>query len=264
MGLGRRYFARNLVQGGNDPVLPVLTGLQAWYDATDLSTLSFDIDDHVEEIADKSGNLRHSRQTTSAERPDYTLSGINSKGSLLFNSLGQNLRASFNLGALPLYAFIVYKGETIANTTRFVFSYADISRSDRYWGSYYLSNFAPYANYRGNATNYVLTTSPPENTTLPLIVGTGNYGSTLEQIKIPRVVSAIDNGNFTRSSTSTYGGFNTFLIGRLRDVSYNSGTDFIGQISEIILYSVNHSASDKNLIFNYLAEKYNLQAPVAL
>jgi hypothetical protein len=96
-----------------------LSGLQAWYDASDASTL-YDAttggslvaaDGGVARWEDKSGNGRHMTQSTSANRPARKTSQQNGKDTLLFDGTNDQMAASdfldVNTGGIT--AFVVYK-----------------------------------------------------------------------------------------------------------------------------------------------------------
>jgi hypothetical protein len=96
-----------------------ISGVQAWYDASDASTL-YDAttggslvaaDGGVARWEDKSGNGRHMTQSTSANRPARKTSQQNGRDTLLFDGTNDQMAASdfldVNTGGIT--AFIVYK-----------------------------------------------------------------------------------------------------------------------------------------------------------
>ena len=97
MGLGRRYFARNLVQGASE--LPQktpneLANLLVWYDVSDISTLTIDMSNRVSQMNDKSGN---SRTMTTTSEPLYEPTGFNGRPSLRFTASNSEwMGASFS------------------------------------------------------------------------------------------------------------------------------------------------------------------------
>lgn len=70
-----------------------ISGLQAWYDASDLTTITKDGSDLVSQINDKSGNSRNATATTTA-RPTYTANYQNGKSALVFDGVANALSIS--------------------------------------------------------------------------------------------------------------------------------------------------------------------------
>lgn len=68
----------------------LISGLQLWYDASDLTTITKDGSNFVNQINDKSGNSRNGTASTTA-RPTYTASYQNSKSALVFDGVANVL-----------------------------------------------------------------------------------------------------------------------------------------------------------------------------
>jgi len=80
-----------------------VTGLYAWYDATDASTLTFN-GSSVSQWRDKSGNGRNLVQSTALNQPGYVSSGINGKPAIAPDGVDDSLSLSASVSAyLPRY-----------------------------------------------------------------------------------------------------------------------------------------------------------------
>lgn len=68
------------------PWTPADITTELWLDADDASTLTYDGGNLISDWNDKSGNTRHATQSADAQKPSFVASGINSLGSVSFNS----------------------------------------------------------------------------------------------------------------------------------------------------------------------------------
>lgn len=239
------FWAKKKAASG---ILPTdLSGLQCWYDVTDISTITKDGSNRVSQLNDKSGNSRNLTVSTGSNSPLYEATGF--KGtypSIKFdNTNSEALEASFSIGSLPLCMFGVLDLSISGGNS--VFSYGVATTSNQYW--YIINSFRAVSNiYR--------------NTTTVTLAG-GDNASNLDVAfyaeKTASQLRFIDKvTDSTLSETQSYMG-NTLFIGRLRKVSSASYGNL--RFSEMFIYSQIPSDSDKQLIFNYLSNKYGLTIP---
>lgn len=86
-----------------------ISGLFAWYDATDASSITLN-GSNVSQWNDKSGNGRNVVQTTAANQPAYVTNGINGKPAIAPDGTNDNLSLSAAITAFtPKYMVGVFK-----------------------------------------------------------------------------------------------------------------------------------------------------------
>jgi hypothetical protein len=241
-----------------------VTGLHFWYDFTDFSTLTINAGD-IQQINDKSGNGRHASQATAARRPLYNSTGLNGRPCAQFDETNDEYLQSITLGltTYPVCIFAVVETITVVTTVfnpRPCYSLIKISTNSQYMYSGFANlNHRINANFRAAGTNYIIDSedSPNENP----VIFSQSLSATEHKI-IKQVDPILGNGNYSIANASAWQGLDTLLLGRLRNVS--SAFAWSGKISEIFIYSNEPSTADKNLLFNYLSNKYGLLNPVAV
>lgn len=120
--LGRGTGKRRNVQGsgGVTPSTPPVPGYFAWYDPSDVSTLTVPVSNHVSQMNDKSGNGYHVSQAADANRPltgTRTLNGLNVLEALpVITFLSAGLLTPVQ--PQPLTVFAVGKSDTAGAANR--------------------------------------------------------------------------------------------------------------------------------------------------
>lgn len=242
------FFPSTIRQVGGEIIPPTLAGLEAWYDVTDFSTITLDGSDNITQLLDKSGNSRTMIPTTNG--PLYQSTGF--KGtypSMLFDHTNtEDLKASFNVGALPLCFFgVADYSSYVSTSTNSMICYTRSGSVSSYFNVRYTNE--TQLEYRNTVSNFLTS----GNNTPDLEVAF--YGE-----KNETTIRKIDKmGDVSKSDVQTYGGFNTLYFGRNRD----SGTIqwATSKLVEVFMFSVVPIDSDKQLMFDYFAAKYGIVIP---
>ena len=235
-----------------------ISGLQAWYDAADSSTLFQNsdgtsavaaTDDPVGYWGDKSGNGRNLTQTTNNNRPLYKPASRNGKGDLLFDGTDDKfaVTSASRLDITNDFTCIAMLQNTSGSG-----SYLSLGRASGTNGITLYTN-AGVDDYRAIlkataawATDFVLSPNPVGRTS-------------------PRRVVVIRNGAATTLGVS---GFSEVSItGSAGPITYN-GTQlqiggpndghWAGNISEILIWNKALSASERTAAQNYISKKWGL------
>jgi len=86
-----------------------VTGLYAWYDASDASTITLN-GSSVSQWSDKSGNGRNLVQATALNQPEYVSNGLNGKAVIAPDGVDDSLSLSASVaGYLPRYVVGAFK-----------------------------------------------------------------------------------------------------------------------------------------------------------
>ena len=273
-----------------------ISGLQAWYDASDATTL-FDAtsggspvaaDGGVARWEDKSGNARHMTQGTSGSRPTRKTAIQNSLAVLRFDGGDfvsmPSSTATFNfLHNGDSTVFVVFKAGTTANPESvYVVMSNNISDGsiddktgfylrwdDRTWADTALADALIHvvsnsgqARFVGRATNGF-----PANTfALATVRGDIANATIASRSQIRR-----NGGNeipLTTSDTSaeaalpTANASDNFTIGHQSGAVKGNGLN--GDIAEIIMYDTALSNTDRAAVESYLMTKWGINAPTSL
>jgi len=212
-----------------------ISGLYAWYDAADATTITQGTG--VSAWADKSGNGRTCSQATGVYQPAYVLAGQNGKNVIDFASSSKNMTTNGTAWGL-----------TFANTMFWSFQFPDTAASA-----------ATYALFDLNTNRE----SVFGNATSELRIGTGLTGIT----PVSRrwyVLSIKWGGPFTsyrlnQSNGSTIDAGATFSNGASTQMymGFNGGSASIrGYVGECIAYDSQLSDARITTVNNYLAKKW--------
>lgn len=91
-------FVRNLILLHGTSFSPTdISGLVAWWDASDVSTITLDGSNNVSEWRDKSGNSRHMAQSNTLVRPAYGTQTQNGLNLIVTDAAGQTRLDSGNI-----------------------------------------------------------------------------------------------------------------------------------------------------------------------
>jgi hypothetical protein len=213
-----------------------ITGCQLWLDAKDAASLTLS-GSTLTTWNDKSGNLRNATKHQTVA-PSYSATGLNSLPAIVM-STGQGLYAPMPAGtcstAISVFAVFIKTGaannfETIFNRT---FSN----------GGYPIDLYNLNRNSGGNSTFNIQNATTA--TLFNVVVTHSNWSEWVNGTSI------ISNTNTSYSDTAT-----KFFIG-VRD---DTATQFTGAVSEVLVYNVALTASDRQTIEGYLAWKWGLQS----
>lgn len=267
----------------NPPFSPAsVTGLSAWWDASDGSTL-FDAtsggslvvaDGGVKRWEDKSGNGRHATQSTDANRPTRKTAIKNGLDVLRFDGSNDRLSIPSSTATFKFLhnadstIFFVGKPGTTANPdaryalidnnnrdiTRGVsFNYDDRAAAAR--------NDQPYFRISASSTigvsenqNAVSADKFPANTfSLISIVSTPSAAAASRLAMRTNGGSAFASNTLSGAVSSSDAANNLFLGSQV------DGNNVLnGDIAEILIYNVALSTSDREAVENYLIDKWGL------
>lgn len=234
-----------------------ISGLQAWYDASDTTTLYQNsngttavsaTDDPVGYWGDKSGNGRNLTQTTNNNRPLFKPASRNGKGDMLFD------------GTDDLLTVTTASRLDITND----FTVVAMLQNTSGQGSYLSLG-------RASGTNGItLYTNSATDTYRAIVKATGGWGtdfvlSTTISRTLQRRVTVIRS-----SSTTTLGvkGFtDASVTGSAGPITYNgtalqiggpSDGYWAGYISEVLIWNKALSATERTAVQNYIDKKWGL------
>lgn len=210
------------------------TGVIAWYDASDSSTIT--ISTGVSEWRDKSGNGNHATQATGANQPTYLTNDFNGLNVVSFNGSTHRLAHTYAQSASNFSIFAVvnanyqtgFRGiySTAGATTTQSALYSRLSTSNS-WGA-------------SNSTT--------ERAATNVVMGMGWH-----IIGFTRTTSGFFylNANSDGSLSTDCTGQATGHIGGI------SGQEFSGKIGEIVVWNSSISGTRENPL-GYLAHKWGL------
>jgi hypothetical protein len=219
-----------------------------WLDAADASTITLN-STTVSQWNDKSGNSRNFSQATAGNQPTYQASGINSKPSVAFTGSNDNfMTASSVLSSGSTAGSIFWVQTTEADPSTNANNFGSLISQD--WGSDAFANHVPYTD--GNIYFAGFSTSRP------------NVGNPSSSLVNPRILSHqstngsvafyIDGSSLFTSASNTFSNpATTKRIGQ-------AGSQFTGQVAELIVLSNIPTTTERQLIEGYLAWKWGLQA----
>lgn len=227
----------NLGAGGASFSPSDVAGLTAWYDPSDTATIT-EASGSVSQIDDKSGNDYHLVQVTGADQPITGTRTINSLNGLDFQGSQELTNSSFDttFGQGDCTIFIVVQEDTAS----YGWPYIAGTRVG-------LSLLGTNSLRAVHNTAFTLNTLTITRDTNVHILGTTRSG-TDHGAFIDGVVDTLDN---TAVNVST-----DFLRIGAENAGGGNGMDAI--IGEALFYKGSVSDADKNLIGNYLADKWGV------
>jgi hypothetical protein len=229
--------------GGFSPAS--IPNLALWLDAADSSTITLDGSNNIEQLRDKSGNLRHANQGTALRRPG--LGAINGKQAANFDGTDDVLLVTHGAWAdLPSYSIYVVTRPTNTSLTFRGWTGKELGGADR---KFLLGNDS------GGGLFY---------NSSPTLDSISISGGSVYTNNVGLLISAHKNGN-----TNARAFVNGILFGtdaavttgtNAADIAIGSGTNggyaWPGQIGEYLIYADNHDDTTRGLIQNYLAAKW--------
>jgi uncharacterized repeat protein (TIGR02543 family) len=228
----------------NAPWLPGNLNPQAWYDASDASTITSS-GGLVSEWRDKSGNARHATQPTGANQP---ATGINTMGGLnviSLNGTSQFFNANLDyLAGTSHSAFIVTKATAYRNIYGAATGgsganslHVGFSSSTQYRMNFWANDFNP-----GITSAFV-----------------PSSGNVLDYVWTPGISKQIFANGTSQGTTTNAGNIGTMAGGGRIGNVVGQGM-YGGDIAEIIFITGTVSAADRERMEGYLAHKWQLQA----
>ena len=269
------FAADNIYGGFGDDVIHAdylyssftdISGKTFWVDASDLTNNGRGSTDAglLNAISDKAGS-NDLAQSSDSLKPNYDLTGINGRPSMYFDGGDYVFKSDASLSITDDFtAFIVKKEEDGApQANRHFFNARGETGEgdtgiDLYWGDginnskFIVKGSGSWGDDFINASGTVTT---GENSFTTYV--RSNSGANMEIFK-----------NSSSIGTDTGGGNISFGSGNLRiDLGWkkaDSGNYYKGDIAEIIIYNRDLSASERGIVENYLASKYEINFSAAL
>ena len=237
--------------GGSSFSPTQIAGLQAWWDASDSSTITSS-SSAVSQWRDKSGNARHLAQATGSKQPLTATDSINGLNVLKFDGVDDIMTTSsfiYGLGACTV--FVVCKGASQGSDHRIVAEGSTGSTTPMY---------CPLGNGATTVTRerFFIRDNASTQTTAE--------GTAVFLDSVPKISCFKDTGSavtlylnstsdatvasYTRSTTT----LDTLAIGALKRTTESNW--FVGDIAEIIVYNTALSDANRDLVETYLYAKW--------
>jgi hypothetical protein len=232
--------------------LPVRTGLDFWFDAT--QGVTKDSNDSVTQWNDLSGNAKHAVQPTVSDAPTYILNGLDKKPVLRFDGFNDNMLISTtafrNNTNHSIFCVFTYQGKATTSDSYDPMLGTWTTGADR-GAIHYIKDDG--ARYSGATYPYYPASGAYDTTTSQYVPGKTyliefHYnGATWEIIK---------NGvrEASVSGSNSYTDLNGFKIAKQDIPLRHRKADY----AEIIGYSTGLSELNRNLVREYLIKKWNL------
>lgn len=247
-----RPRARPRARGGSGgaPFTPAsISGLSLWLDASDTSTITQSAG-AVSQWNDKSTELNHATQGTSANQPTTNTRTINGRNVLDFdgsNDFFDLPSGLYNINQADNALFMVIQQDTTGNASLFDGKQAGFS--NRIYGLRSDTSGTRYSFMNGNYGNDALLTTTYDSNA-HIYVGRRNaLGTNGVQIFKDGVIGA----------TLGTGAANTALDQIVISKHFGGSFDFLnGAIAEIIIYRGTKTNGELNQVGNYLASKWGI------
>ena len=241
--------------------VPVITGLQLWFDAADASTIDLDGSNNVTEWRDKSGNGTHMTEATgSVTLPGYSPNVQNGRAAVEFRDRDALENADVTLSNLPttqdrtIFAALSPKDNT--DSQNWYFSYGQ--PVDAKWNLMMLFNHGGgWRNFFvGAGSQEILATVGAVSVPGPATIIEYGYGA-------PNSHSFLNDGNldFQGGSGAAPTPLDTNLTNGARlgvgvdaGVSNQSNYDFF----ELLVYDRALDENERNQVGNYLQAKWDI------
>lgn len=216
-----------------------LSGLYAWYDASDTDTITHTAG-AVSQLDDKSGNARHATQAVGADQPTTGVRTVNGLNSIYGDGISKHLITPFNPSSSNGTWFCVFK------------SLSTFSGTNAVYGSHDNSNQRDYIvlNGSGNVVmgtgNSIFTGSTTLATDTIYTTMKRKSGANAVSLHIDGVVDiANDAHSFSGTSADPY-----ILMARTFNVTVLE--EYENDFCEWIMYNRSLSDSEANQVGNYL------------
>lgn len=255
---GQYGYGRS-VQSGFSP--KEITGLNAWYDASDLTTMYDAISGgslssnggRVARWEDKSGNGNNALQVTGqadTTRPVLTFNAQNSRAALQF-STNESRQLNGGAGIYPYDVYMVV--QTPITLSNFDLIGVGATGTDNFNGFGLNSGNVWNQSSTGGTRSY--TTSPAESSTNFLLIR-WTATNTTNTYQTWRNGTAIGTANYSWTFPSP----SIFRIGNRTPNTDTTTRAWNGKIGEILIYDNQLTLIDRQLVEGYLASKWGIQS----
>jgi len=224
-----------------------LSGLSAWFDAGDLSSLTLDGSNNVSQWNDKSGNARHATQSTVLNRPGYYAAQLNGLGAVRGNGTSSFLTFTGGSLASGYTVFVVY--DIASATTTGIFSqypspgtgngfslWTGLCRTGRAGGAVSFPSGSPTT--AGTPVSEVIRIDGANPTSNFAFLATWNAAE--------RTGTVAQNAGTPAAATA--------YIGAVNPTDSNSGAN----IYEIAIFSRSITNTERDLLKSYVTSKWGL------
>lgn len=214
---------------------------ELWFDAYNPDYVIYDsVTKKVSSWLDKSGNGRHATQVTPSTQPTYVQNRLNGHSTLIFNN--HILNTTYHVPiAGGISVWVVLANTPSSSGFRYIVSQFQSPQREWAVGRYENNFLARYQGPNEGNNNYV--------------IAAGIADSYLAYINDTSTGFIYQNGVLkdTNAFDQYDGTLGTIIIGRLP-----SDSPWVGDIAEIIIYSDNNSASDRQILEAYIADKWGI------
>lgn len=220
-------------------------GIAAWFDASDLSTITYGASG-ISQWRDKSGNVRHFNQSVDGNRPILTSIGLNNQSTIYQDGTDDFFNASYTYTGTEITVFLVSRITSGGGTNARALSFANGTTAD--WSS----NDTFFIGYQGgnnirffrNATIVAASTITTRGTNAFAVHAITKTGGT---------ATVSSNGEVPVSGTTSTAGFN------LTYIQTGSGGDYSqGDFAEVIVIPSFVTETQRDVFVGYLAWKWGL------
>lgn len=235
-----------------------ISGLGAWYDATDASSFTFSTGADVSQWNDKSGNGNNLTQSTGTLQPLRVASGINSMAAVQFRDDGTaKMVAAVHSASLTwttaVHSFVVMRRVADLAASEHVVGLYAASGTEREWRLLILSDdvLQMTASTNGMAGGLVSVNNATalSLSTNYILEGTANTVTQLVGSSVNNATPATASG-FTAHVNSNA----PFNVG-----ARNGASDpYAGYVGEIVFYTKSLTAGERTQVINYLSAKWGI------
>jgi hypothetical protein len=230
-----------------------LSGLIAWYDASDASTITTDTG--VSEWRDKSGLGRKLEQSSGSNQPALLTNGIGGKPALGFTASSTHfMRGTFSQTLSAATAFLVAR---MGSAT---------SSNGRIWSLEVTGQVVDF----GGTGHLVLCKRNGANNAVDSYHDDGNRGARNVTLDVP-FIHSVSHGGLTLSNRINNGAaathtrasawsatFGTMMLSTASASGSVTGNLLDGRIAEMLLYSRELSGTERSTVHRYLGAKYGI------
>lgn len=233
------------------PVLPYTSGLQLWFKADSIVASDGDA---VTTWADSSGNGYDVSQSVAGEKPTYKTGILNGKPVVRFDGGDLLYRATTALGLRTHTMFAVFRESSTVTSAGIINLYAAGAGSD-------YDSLDAISYDTGNNSFYMQATSPGLNMTVGSSGASpwGVYASVMgggTATVYQNGSAGTTDASYSEPDVNSAGGF--ILGGHWISGAIYAPARLNGDIAEILWYSSNLSASNRQLVERYLGAKYGI------
>lgn len=220
------------------PVPQTITGLSAWLDASNTTSITVPTGSAVTQWNDISGSspAKHFTQSTSTRRPTYTANVLNGKPAVQFAAATQQTLTNSTNFSTPNTIIYVSRQKAGSNQ-RLLSSLADN------WLLGYVSGARDQAYFNGSV---LYTVTPPSNSAWSIYTG----------VQTGALSSFYRNGVLLASNTAGLTGPNGLSLNGRASEQFSDG-----DIAELIIYNRALNNTERQQVESYMATKWGLTLP---